>query len=223
MFLLLFNVFSRQQTREPEIVFSDFLGQVEKNQVSEVTIQGSSIHGRTTSGEHFKTYAPRDPDLVKILLQKGVRITAKPEEGDPWWMVALVQWFPMLLLVAVWIFFMRQMQIGGGKAMSFGKSRARLLNENTHKVTFADVSGIDEAKDELEEIIQFLRDPKRFTKLGGRIPKGVLADDRYRPQVRCGGTGSPSWAARNNARWGFRRWLTRWRTSPPSSAGADFL
>jgi cell division protease FtsH len=174
MFLLLFNVFSRQQTREPEIVFSDFLGQVEKNQVSEVVIQGNSIHGRTTSGEHFKTYAPRDPDLVKILLGKGVRITAKPEEGDPWWMVALVQWFPMLLLVAVWIFFMRQMQIGGGKAMSFGKSRARLLNENTHKVTFADVSGIDEAKDELEEIIQFLRDPKRFTKLGGRIPKGVL-------------------------------------------------
>ena len=174
MFLLLFNVFSRQQTREPEIVFSDFLGQVQKNQVSEVTIQGSSIHGRTTSGEHFKTYAPHDPDLVKELLDKGVRITAKPEEGDPWWMVALVQWFPMLLLVGVWIFFMRQMQIGGGKAMSFGKSRARLLNENTHKVTFADVSGIDEAKDELEEIIQFLRDPKRFTKLGGRIPKGVL-------------------------------------------------
>jgi cell division protease FtsH len=174
MFLLLFNVFSRQQTREPEIVFSDFLGQVEKNQVSEVVIQGSSIHGRTASGEHFKTYAPHDPDLVKLLLNKGVRITAKPEEGDPWWMVALVQWFPMLLLVAVWIFFMRQMQIGGGKAMSFGKSRARLLNENTHKVTFADVSGIDEAKDELEEIIQFLRDPKRFTKLGGRIPKGVL-------------------------------------------------
>ena len=93
MFLLLFNVFSRQQTREPEIVFSDFLGQVEKNQVSEVVIQGSSIHGRTTSGEHFKTYAPRDPDLVKILLTKGVRITAKPEDGDPWWMVALVQWF----------------------------------------------------------------------------------------------------------------------------------
>jgi cell division protease FtsH len=174
MFLLLFNVFSRQQTREPEIVFSDFLGQVEKNQVSEVTIQGNSIHGRTTSGEHFKTYAPHDPDLVKTLLSKGVRITAKPEEGDSWWMVALVQWFPMLLLVAVWIFFMRQMQIGGGKAMSFGKSRARLLNENTHKVTFADVAGIDEAKDELEEIIQFLRDPKRFTKLGGRIPKGVL-------------------------------------------------
>jgi cell division protease FtsH len=174
MFLLLFNVFSRQQTREPEVPFSDFLAQVENNQVSDVVIQGNTIHGQTVSREHFKTYAPRDPDLVKTLLSKKVHITAKPEEGDPWWMVALVQWFPMLLLVAVWIFFMRQMQIGGGKAMSFGKSRARLLNENTHKVTFADVSGIDEAKDELEEIIQFLRDPKRFTKLGGRIPKGVL-------------------------------------------------
>ncbi|HEY2664066.1 MAG TPA: ATP-dependent zinc metalloprotease FtsH [Candidatus Binataceae bacterium] len=174
MFLLLFNIFSRQQTREPEIIFSDFLNQVDKGQISEVTIQGNSIHGKSTSGEHFKTYAPHDPDLVKALRDKGVKIAAKPEDGDPWWMVALVQWFPMLLLVGVWIFFMRQMQIGGGKAMSFGKSRAKLLNENTHKITFADVAGIDEAKDELEEIIQFLKDPKKFTRLGGRIPKGVL-------------------------------------------------
>jgi cell division protease FtsH len=173
MFLLLFNVFSRQQTREPEVSFSDFLALVDNGEVSEVVIQGNTIHGQT-SREHFKTYAPHDPDLVHTLLSKKVKITAKPEEGDPWWMVALVQWFPMFVLIAVWIFFIRQMQIGGGKAMSFGKSRARLLNENTHKVTFADVSGIDEAKDELEEIIQFLRDPKRFTKLGGRIPKGVL-------------------------------------------------
>jgi cell division protease FtsH len=174
MFLLLFNIFSKQQAKPPEVMFSDFLNQVEKGQVSEVTIQGNSISGLTSAGEHFKTYAPQDPDLVKTLRAKGVKIAAKPPEGDSWWMVLLVQWFPMLLLVAVWIFFMRQMQIGGGKAMSFGKSRARLLTESTQKVTFADVAGVPEAKDELEEIIQFLKDPKRFTRLGGRIPKGVL-------------------------------------------------
>src|SRR6202167_1907521 len=174
MFLLLFNIFSRQQPKEPEIIFSDFLNQVDKGQVAEATIQGNLIKGDSTTGDHFKTYAPDDPDLVKTLRDKGVKIAAKPPEGDPWWMVALVQWFPVLVLAALWIFFMRQMQIGGGKAMSFGKSRAKLLTENTHKVTFGDVAGIDEAKDELEEIIQFLRDPKRFTRLGGRIPKGVL-------------------------------------------------
>jgi cell division protease FtsH len=174
MFLLLFNIFSRQQPREQEVMFSDFLNQVDKSQVALATIQGNQIKFDTTGGEHFKTYAPEDPDLVKQLREKGVKIAAKPAEGDPWWMVALVQWFPVLVLAALWIFFMRQMQIGGGKAMSFGKSRAKLLTENTHKVTFADVAGIDEAKDELEEIIQFLRDPKRFTRLGGRIPKGVL-------------------------------------------------
>jgi cell division protease FtsH len=174
MALLLVNFFSRTQQHSPEIIFSDFLNDVDKGHVSQVTIQGNQIQGDTTTGEHFKTYAPNDPDLVKTLRDKGVKIAAKPSEGDPWWMVLIVQWFPMLLLVAVWIFFMRQMQIGGGKAMSFGKSRAKLLTENTHKITFADVAGIDEAKDELEEIIQFLKDPKRFTRLGGRIPKGVL-------------------------------------------------
>ncbi|HEY6420996.1 MAG TPA: ATP-dependent zinc metalloprotease FtsH [Candidatus Binataceae bacterium] len=174
MFLLLVNIFSRQQPREQEIIFSDFMNRVDKGLVREVTIQGDRIQIETTTDEHLKTYAPRDPDLVKTLREKDVKIAAKPEEGDPWWMVALVQWFPVLVLAALWIFFMRQMQIGGGKAMSFGKSRAKLLTENTHKVTFADVAGIDEAKDELEEIIQFLRDPKRFTRLGGRIPKGVL-------------------------------------------------
>src|SRR5271163_1717783 len=174
MFLLLFNIFSRQQPKEPDVIFSEFLNQVDKGQVAEATIQGNLIKFDSNSGDHFKTYAPDDPDLVKTLRDKGVKIAAKPAEGDPWWMVALVQWFPVLVLAALWIFFMREMQIGGGKAMSFGKSRAKLLTENTHKVTFADVAGIDEAKDELEEIIQFLRDPKRFTRLGGRIPKGVL-------------------------------------------------
>src|SRR5262249_5166120 len=174
MFLLLFNLFNKQQAKEPEIVFSDFVAAAEKGDVTEVTIQGRNIRGKYHNGERFKTYAPEDPDLVKLLRDKGVKIAAKPEEGDPWYVVLFVQWFPMLLLIGVWIFFMRQMQVGGGKAMSFGKSRAKLLSENTHKMTFNDVSGIDEAKEELEEIIAFLKDPKKFTKLGGRIPKGVL-------------------------------------------------
>jgi cell division protease FtsH len=174
MFLLLFNLFNKQQTKEPEIIFSDFMAAAEKGDVTEVTIQGSNIRGKYHNGERFKTFAPEDPDLVKVLREKGVKIAAKPEEGDPWYVVLFVQWFPMLLLIGVWIFFMRQMQVGGGKAMSFGKSRAKLLSENTQKVTFNDVSGIDEAKEELEEIIAFLKDPKKFTKLGGRIPKGVL-------------------------------------------------
>ncbi|MBP1684477.1 MAG: ATP-dependent metallopeptidase FtsH/Yme1/Tma family protein [Deltaproteobacteria bacterium] len=174
MFLLLFNLFNKQQQKEPEIIFSDFMVAAEKGDVTEVTIQGRNIRGKYHNGERFKTYAPEDPDLVKVLREKGVKIAAKPEEGDPWYVILFVQWFPMLLLIGVWIFFMRQMQVGGGKAMSFGKSRAKLLSENTQKVTFNDVSGIEEAKEELEEIIAFLKDPKKFTKLGGRIPKGVL-------------------------------------------------
>ena len=173
MFLLLFNLFNKQQVKEPEIIFSDFIAAAEKGEVTEVTIQGKNIHGKYHNGG-FKTYAPEDPDLVKLLREKGVKIAAKAEEGDPWYVVLFVQWFPMLLLIGVWVFFMRQMQVGGGKAMSFGKSRAKLLSENTQKVTFTDVSGVDEAKEELEEIIAFLKDPKKFTKLGGRIPKGVL-------------------------------------------------
>jgi len=174
MALLLVNFFTRTQQHPPEIIFSDFLNDVDRGQVADVTIQGNQIQGETASGEHFKTYTPNDPGLVQELRNRGVKIAAKPADGDPWWMVLLVQWLPMLPLIALWIFFMRQMQIGGGKAMSFGKSRAKLLTENTHKVTFTDVAGINEAKDELEEIIQFLKDPKRFTRLGGRIPKGVL-------------------------------------------------
>ena len=174
MFLLLFNVFTRQHSREPEVLFSDFWASVEKGDVQEVTIQGNSIQGKYQSGESFKTFTPGDPDLVKTLKDRKVRIAAKPEDESPWYMVLLVNWFPMLLLIGVWIFFMRQMQVGGGKAMSFGKSRARLLTENQSKITFNDVAGVEEAKDDLQEVIAFLKDPKKFTKLGGRIPKGCL-------------------------------------------------
>jgi cell division protease FtsH len=142
--------------------------------VSEVVIQGRTIHGKLRNEERFKTFAPDDPDLMRMLREKKVEIAARPEDGDPWYVAVLVQWFPMLLLIGVWVFFMRQMQMGGGKAMSFGKSRAKLLTENQHKVTFSDVAGVEEAKQELEEIIAFLKDPKKFTRLGGRIPKGVL-------------------------------------------------
>ena len=131
MFLLLFNVFNRQQPREPEVVFSDFFTAVEKGEVSEVVIQGQVIRGMFLNDEHFKTFAPiDDPDLMRTLREKGVRVSARPPDDDPWYVMILIQWFPMLLLIGVWVFFMRQMQMGGGKAMSFGKSRAKLLTEN---------------------------------------------------------------------------------------------
>ena len=174
VFLVIFSVFSKQHGREPEIVFSEFMGSVDRGDVQEVVIQGHNIQGKYKNGERFRTFAPNDPELVKSLRDKRVKIAAKPEDESPWYMVLLLNWFPMLLLIGVWIFFMRQMQVGGGKAMSFGKSRAKLLTENQHRVTFSDVAGVDEAKDDLQEIIAFLKDPKKFTKLGGRIPKGCL-------------------------------------------------
>jgi cell division protease FtsH len=172
--LAVFSVFNKQHGREPEIVFSEFMTAVDRGDVQKVTIQGHNIKGEYKNGERFRTFAPDDPELVKSLRDKKVKIAAKPEEDSPWYMVLLLNWFPMLLLIGVWIFFMRQMQVGGGKAMSFGKSRAKLLTENQHRVTFSDVAGVDEAKDDLQEIISFLKDPKKFTKLGGRIPKGCL-------------------------------------------------
>jgi cell division protease FtsH len=174
VFLVIFSVFSKQHGREPEVVFSEFMGSVDRGEVQEVVIQGQNIQGKYKSGERFRSFAPNDPELVKTLRDRKVKIAAKPEDESPWYMVLLLNWFPMLLLIGVWIFFMRQMQVGGGKAMSFGKSRAKLLTENQHRVTFADVAGADEAKDDLQEIIAFLTDPKKFTKLGGRIPKGCL-------------------------------------------------
>jgi cell division protease FtsH len=174
IFLFLFNIFSKQHSREPEIIFSEFIAAVDRGEIQEVTIQGHNIQGKYRNGERFRTFAPNDPDLVKSLREKKIKIAAKPEDESPWYMVLLVNWFPMLLLIGVWIFFMRQMQVGGGKAMSFGKSRAKLLTENQHRVTFNDVAGVEEAKEDLQEIIAFLKDPKKFTKLGGRIPKGCI-------------------------------------------------
>jgi cell division protease FtsH len=174
IFLVIFSVFSKQHGREPEIVFSDFMSSVDRGEIQEVVIQGHNIQGKYKNGERFRTFAPNDPELVKSLRDKNVKIAAKPEDESPWYMVLLLNWFPMLLLIGVWIFFMRQMQVGGGKAMSFGKSRAKLLTENQHRITFSDVAGVEEAKDDLQEIIAFLKDPKKFTKLGGRIPKGCL-------------------------------------------------
>ena len=172
--LAVFSVFNKQHGRDTEIAFSEFTTAVDRGDVQKVTIQGHNIQGEYKNGERFRTFAPNDPELVKTLREKKVKIAAKPEEDSPWYMVLLLNWFPMLLLIGVWIFFMRQMQVGGGKAMSFGKSRAKLLTENQHRITFSDVAGVEEAKDDLQEIIAFLKDPKKFTKLGGRIPKGCL-------------------------------------------------
>ncbi len=177
LLIALFNLFQSGTSHGPEtqMAFSDFLTQVKAGQVSEVTIQGHNISGRLGDGRTFATYAPDDPGLVDRLNDAGVRITAKPREESMHPLLSvLISWFPMLLLIGVWIFFMRQMQSGGGRAMGFGKSRARLLTEKTGRVTFEDVAGIEEAKQEVEEIIEFLRDPQKFQRLGGKIPKGVL-------------------------------------------------
>ena len=174
MVILLFNMFNHPGQSKQETSYSEFIAAVSDGEVNQVTIQGNDIYGKYKDGTAFRTFVPNDPDLIRVLRDKGVQITAKAAEESPWFMTILISWFPMLLLIAVWIFFMRQMQAGGGKAMSFGKSRARLVSDSARKVTFEDVAGIEEAKAELEEIIEFLRDPKKFTKLGGRIPKGVL-------------------------------------------------
>ena len=174
LILFLFNIYHRPHKQYENVAFSDFLESLNADQVSAVTIQGKNISGVYKDGREFKTFAADDPDLVKLMTQHRVRIQAKPDDESGIWQSIFVSWFPMLLLIGVWIFFMRQMQAGGGKALAFGKSKARMATGRENRVTFQDVAGIEEAKGELEEIIEFLRDAKRFTKLGGRIPKGVL-------------------------------------------------
>jgi cell division protease FtsH len=172
--VVLFNLFSQPPDPLQELSYSEFLSRVHQGEVVEVKIQGQRVQGVLLDTQRFVSHNPSDPELVRTLLANNVRVVAVPEEPSPWYFSVLVSWFPMLLLIGVWIYFMRQMQSGGGRAMSFGRSRAKMLSEESIKVTFEDVAGVDEAKEELIEVVEFLREPKKFTRLGGRIPKGVL-------------------------------------------------
>jgi cell division protease FtsH len=173
--ILLFNLFSvPTHAPEEEVIFSDLMAKIDKGDVEKATIKGSHISAVLKDKTRVRTYTPDYPDLVKVLREKDVQIEVKPPDESPWYITFLVTWGPFILFLGLWFFLMRQMQIGGNKALSFGKSRARMLTEERKKVTFSDVAGIDEAKEEVLEIIEFLKDPRKFQKLGGRIPKGVL-------------------------------------------------
>ncbi len=173
--ILLFNLFSvPTHAPEEEVIFSDFMAKLDKGDFEKVVIKGNHISGVLKDKTRIRTYSAEYPDLVKQLREKRVQIEVKPPDESPWYITFLVTWGPFILFLGLWFFLMRQMQIGGNKALSFGKSRARMLTEDRKKVTFSDVAGIDEAKEEVLEIIEFLKDPRKFQKLGGRIPKGVL-------------------------------------------------
>lgn len=169
----IFQLF-RPHTTETTIGYSEFVQAVQEQRVLEVVMQGENIRGRFLDGKQFRTYVPKDDALVPLMRKKGINIRVDPPDQGSWYTNILLSWLPMLLLLGVWIFFMRQMQTGGNKALSFGRSRARLNSDQKTKVTFANVAGVDEAKEELQEIIEFLKDPLKFQKLGGKIPKGVL-------------------------------------------------
>jgi cell division protease FtsH len=173
--MMVFNQFGARQAVHSQVEYSQFIEEVKQGRVAKVTIEGHILKGIRADGKRFTTYAPSDPWLVSDLLKNNVVVDAKPEEEPSFLMNIFISWFPMLLLIGVWIFFMRQMQGGGkGGAFSFGKSRARMLDESANTITFADVAGCDEAKEEVAELVEFLRDPSKFQKLGGRIPRGVL-------------------------------------------------
>jgi len=175
--LALVTLFQSPGSRNPaqEMSYSQFLSEVEGGRVSSVMISGPEISGSLSDGRLFQTYSPNDPGLVQKLTEKGVNFSAKPlTDSMPWYLALLINWLPLIIVMAAWFFLSRQMQGAGGKAMGFGKSKAKLLTEAHGRVTFDDVAGVDEAKEDLEEIVEFLRDPQKFQRLGGRIPRGVL-------------------------------------------------
>lgn len=175
MMVMLYNIFNQQQVPESNLGYSEFLAMAESDHIKSVVLQGQDIYFTDANGTRYKSFNPGDVELIKTLRSHGVSIKAKPPTESSLLMSIVISWLPMIVLIGVWIFFMRQMQGGGGgKAMSFGKSRARLISDKNDKITFANVAGIDEAKEELTEIVDFLKEPKKFTRLGGRIPKGVL-------------------------------------------------
>ncbi len=174
MIILLFNLLNTPKKTQEDVIFSDFMAKLEAGQVDDVTIKDYSITGRLKDGTKFRTYYIEYPDLIKTLRTEKVKITVKPPDQNPWYVNLFFTWGPIIFIAVIWIFFMRQMQSGGNKALSFGKSKARLISEKAVKVTFADVAGVEEAKGEVQEIIDFLKDPQKFQKLGGKIPKGVL-------------------------------------------------